>query len=668
MTTLTAENASIWRAGCDSVRPPEDLDPDQFAAKHRVLHAIYCVENPGPWPTTVFPYQPDAMNCVKEAITTGKRGIAFMKAGQIGGSDCMINGQLWLKLHYPGPQLFMTSTDKVAMEFGRERFELIIQDMAPLKARYIPSARGEILVKRFTDGKIVLCGGQSVFNLQSSPYRVVTIDELDSLLADLGGSGDPLKLAEVRTDSFQGETLIIAYAHPSMKGIGAGKLYYELSDQRRAHIKHSCGGEFWINWFDPAIIRCVPRLVGQTQEQASRDPDCYHMHCPRCNARISESERVAMLRSGVKQKSVLPPEEAAKKAWIGIHASQFYTPAKSMRSFAERYIAALGDENAMRVFVNKVCGDVYEPKVKSVDLSSLRQLAVVKRRTADPEFYSRGQVPPGVLFLTGGQDSRSTQLHFAIWGWGVRETIDKRRELCGWLIDWGEIERQYSLVFNESEFHVFDDLIYRRRFRSTIGDQGFSVRACAHDIGYQPTQIPLTRYCRSWPGRAFPARGAAETATSASRADYVRMGAAKKFKVGDVEEMDDGAMLFNSYLLKTNWYGFVDQRIEIADKLDGQIIGTRKVPILTLPEDVSENWLEQSKNEFLGKGKKSNEMVWGHSGPNHLADCNTYAYGSALYLDPFAKNLTAEEYGQRKIAPRTPPRGGGGSGHDAAMG
>jgi len=390
---------------------------------------------------------------------------------------------------------------------------------------------------------------------------------------------------------------------------------------------------------------------GQSQESAERDPDCYHLHCPGCHAEISEAHRVQMLRRGIVQKSTLPPEEAAKKEWIGVHTSQLYTPSKTVRAIAKEWIATdCGrDENTARVFFNKVLGECFEHKVKEVSLDALRSLRVIQRRQNDPEFYLRGQVPPWVLFLTAGQDSRSTELHHAIWGWGVRECIDGTRALCGALIEWGEIKRRYSLTFNVTEYHVYDDLIYNQRFAcSMIADRAYRVRGCGHDIGWQPTQIPVIRYCRRFKGRAMPCKGASEEVSSASDAPYIRMGAAKRFKAGEAEVFDDPALIMNTFILKTDWFGWVDQRIEIADKTpEGHIIGTRKVPLLSLPADVDDLWLEQSKNEKLGKNDKG-EMVWQKSGPNHLSDCNTYAYAVALQYDPHAKNKTAEEYGQMR--------------------
>ncbi len=633
---MTAEaeilrQADVARACADESRPLPQLSPSEFADRYRILHEVYCTERPGRWNSTVFPYQRPLQDMVQEAIETGRRGVVYMKSAQGGGTDLAINGLCWLKVYYPGPQLFMTATDKVASEFGRERFENIIKDMPPLAAKYRPNARGDILAKRFSDGRWQLAGGQSIHKLHSTPYRHVGIDELDSLVDNLGGEGDPLKLAEARTDSFVGETLFVCYAHPSTKDRGAAKIFYEQSDQRRGFVAHaSCGQEFWLKWDD---VKCTGE---------KNDPDSYVYACPHCGEVIPDSERVAMV-CAVDYRSVLPPEQAAQKTWIGAHFSQLYYPNKTLRGLAQRWIECGEDINAIRVFYNKVLGEPYEPRVKGLTEEHLRRLIVVKRRANDPEFYLRGHVPPGVRFLTAGQDSRTTQLHHAIWGWGLRRGVDGHPLLCGWLIDWGEIERAYSLTFNESEFHVYDDLIYNRRFPSTISGRSFTVVAAGHDIGYAPTQVPIIRYCRNFPGRAFPTKGASLTATSATTAPVFKDGVALKLKAGEEETIDHSSksVTFNTYLLKNDIFGWLGgTEMEIPDPA----LGKRTVKRLTLPEDVDQLWIDQSKNEALAKGKRTDELVYLKIGPNHLADCNMQAYGLALRIDPFQDNKTADEY------------------------
>lgn len=638
--------SGVWQRFADAMRPLPDLSPDEFASKHRVLHASYCSERPGRWDASVFPHQGPLQNTVQEAFETGKKGVVWMKAGQGGGTDCAINAQLWAKVYYPGPQLFMASTDKMAKDFGRERHGPVIKDMPPLRAKYIPNARGDTTRKRFVDGKIELTGGQSVYNLQSTPYRVVVIDELDSLVENLQGDGDPVKLAEVRTDSFSGPTLIIAYAHPTTRGRGAAKLYYEQSDQRRGFVKHDCGGEFWLQW---EHVICIG---------AETDPDAYVYKCPCCGAVVTDAERVAMCRKVV-YRSTLPPEVAAKKAWIGCHFSQLYYPHKTIRSLAQRRIECGTDENAIRVFWNKVLGEPYEPKLQTFDLDQLRSLIVKQRRRGDLEYYSRGQVPPGVRFLTAGQDSRTKELHYSIWGWGLRRGIDKTTAICGWLIDWGTIDRPYSLTFAESEYHVFDDLIYRAKFTSTDGKRRYSVLQCGHDIGYKPTQLPIIRYCRSHPKRAIPVKGAALTPTSFSDAPYAQWGRAIKHIAGETTAEDVAAkqLRLNTYLLKTDFYGYVGRGrwFEIPDILRGEAVGTRKVAQVTFPEDVDEEFLKQVQSEELSPGDRKDELVWTHKGPNHYADTVTYAFGLAQNLEFFSKGKTDDEARADANRPLPPP-------------
>lgn len=582
------------------------------------------------------------MNAVEEAVRTGRRGVVFMKGGQIGGTDAMINAQMWLKEYFPGPQLFMTSTDKVAAEFGRERFKLIIEDMEPLRRKYMGTGRGDILIKRFIDGKIQICGGQSVFNLQSTPFRVVIIDELDSLVENLGGQGDPIKLAEVRTDSFGGPTLMIAYAHPSTRERGAARLFYEMSDQRRGYVTHECGESFFLQWHH---VRATLAHVKMTQEQADVDPDCYAYYCPGCGAEILDAERVKMTRETLVYRSSLDPEEAKRRQWIGVHASQLYTPAKTIRSFAVRWIECQDDENAKRVFYNKVLGEPYESSLKKSSIDDWRRLIVIPRREGDTESYRKGQIPRGVRFLTAGQDSNSSEFHYAVWGFGLAKTVENKTILRRWLIDWDTIKRrEKSEVITEDELHVFDQLIYDRFYPSTYSDRiSFDVRECGHDTGWNP--IAIYQYTRNYEWRAIPVKGASET--SLSKAPPWRESHKPKYKLNGLEvELSQPLILLNTYTLKFDWYNTISRIAEVNDYDNGlkqPPTGKHVVTLTSLPQDVDDEFLSQSSSEFLITGRRRGEKEWSHSKPNHYSDCSVYAYALALKINPFQGGLSFDE-------------------------
>lgn len=623
-----ADQREIWQRGfIDAILPPEELSPSQFAAKHRILHKVYCSERPGPWPADAFPYQAHVMDAVERAIHEGKNGIVFMKGGQIGGTDAMINAMLWCKVYFPGPQLFMTSTEKVAVKFGRDRFHNIIKDMKPLRDKVIPG-RTVALLKRFTDGEIQLSGGQSVFNLQSNPFRVVGIDELDSLVEDLGESGDPVKLAEVRTDSFTGPTLIIAYAHPSTKDRGAAKLFYEQSDQQRGFVRHECNHEFYWQW-DHIKPGSDPY-----------DPDGYVYACPGCGSVLTDAERVYMTRETLHYKSVFPPEIAKKKIWAGVHASQGYSPSKTIRSFAVRWIASdCGkDDASAKVFVNKVWGEPYEKTLKESTVEEWRRQIVVPQHDKDSEAYRKGQVPPGVRFLTAGQDSREKEFHYCVWGWGLARTVKGATVLRRWLIDWDVCPRaEKNEVVMPDELNIFNSLIYERFYPTTYSADQFNVKECAHDTGWNPTAI--YEYCQQHEHRAIPIKGGADS--SLSTAKVWRASHAPKYELnGEIRELSQPLIVFNTYALKLDWHGTFDRRVEIVTAA-----GPRTVPLLSLPMDAAddEEWLKQASTEAMIPGKRKGEKIFTHKHANHFGDCNIYSYGLALKINPFQENETAEE-------------------------
>src|SRR5581483_4717960 len=186
-----------------------------------------------------------------------------------------------------------------------------------------------------------------------------------------------------------------------------------------------------------------------------------------------------------RQRSTLGVEEAARKPWIGVHFSQLYMPNKPLSFLAEKWIEGLDNEPTRRVFVNKRMGDVYDPSVKETSIDHWRSLICVRRKENDSEYYELGQVPRGVRFLTAGQDSRSTELHWAVWGWGLVRDEVGWPTLCGWLIDAGVEKRNYDLTLRAAELRVFDQKIYDRAFPSTDGTMQFYVAQCYHDSGWQ---------------------------------------------------------------------------------------------------------------------------------------------------------------------------------------
>jgi phage terminase large subunit GpA-like protein len=242
------------------------------------------------------------MDAVQEALAT-RRDLLVMKQAQGGVTDALgINVVAWLLVHHPGPILYLTNVDKTAEELVHDRWDSVIAQWEPLRkknlAEQAPGRKGakdRLLVKRFTDAKLVLGGSRALSQFLSNPYAVVVFDELDSCQDEMGDGSDPIELVRRRMAAFAEarDVVMIAFAHPSERDRGAAKIYYEHSDQRRGHVVcPHCG-----SWVAPLWKHVRPfAREGQTQLQAERDPSCYALVAACCGVTLSNADRLKMIQ------------------------------------------------------------------------------------------------------------------------------------------------------------------------------------------------------------------------------------------------------------------------------------------------------------------------------------------------------------------------------------
>lgn len=602
-------NTDVLRAPLHVVRPLGDLTPSEFAARYRYLKEGTTFA-PGLWSNSTFPHLVPVMDAVKEAIESGKN-LAFMKSGQSGGSEGMQNGLHWLQCYYPGPMLYLISKDEIAREFGRDRFSYALETIEPLKVKHLAGkANGEtIQIKRLVDGKLVIAGGQSILNLISSPYRIVMIDEYDSMLDDIKNAGDPLKNAQVRTDAFAegGSTLVVAFAHPTTKDRGTGKLYYQHSDQRRCHIP--C----------PSCHRMFPLVWDHVRAKDERDPHTYKLHTPCCDHQMSDGERFSAIRYS-QQLSTLAPEEAAKKRWIGVHVSQLCF--KPLLFLAQEWVSSADEPSVRRVVVNKRMGDVYDDAEFEVGMEAWARL-----KSETPV----GTVPDWVEFLTSGQDSGVRELHWAVWGWG---RVDG--QLRGRLIEAGAEPGPAAYddrrVLDVRDLEAFDEVLYGRPF----GIRKVQVAVGLHDSGWMPGAV--YEYCRRKPGRSFPSKGLA--VDDRSRAPAFAWHQVLGAKAGQVEIRDPNFKRadLNTYALKVDFFALAE-----AKRLE-------------LPSDVLKEFCHHLSSEKLVnvEGRRK----WIARGPNHWLDCSILAFAAALNVDQVLSRRSKAVEDDSSPAWRTGARGG----------
>lgn len=645
-------SAEVLKAVADAIRPLERLSPSAFAEKHRLL-------KPGAGPFSgrwsnkePYPYLAPVMDAVEEALVEGKRGVVNMKSTQGGGTDALgVNAMLWLLTHYPGPMLYLTSKEDVAKEFVRDRWDFAAANCEPLAKKRLAGKKNAelVLVKRFVDGKLVLTTSASILNFISNPYRVAAFDEIDNCADTMPDGSDPVLLLEKRMNAFAeaGATLMLAWAHPTVRERGAARLYFDRSDQRRGHV--AC--PHCSRWIAPRWenVKTIAR-EGQSPAEAARDPSCYVFACPSCGAEWSEGDRLRAIRE-VRQISTLPPEVARARDWIGVHFWAFFQPANTVRRLAQEFVEAQDDPAKRRVFANKTLGEPFEETVQNTTVEAWSKLAAP---AGEPGSYALGTVPAEVQFLTAGQDSRADELHWCVWGWGLVRTAEKRTILCGWLVDAGVEEgprrrNPSAVTLAPSDLFVLDQVLYDRYWPRITGEEALPVAQGLHDSGWQPSAV--YEFCRERLARgAVPSKGAG--VDDLSKAPLVNWSGGLRYVVGGVDV--DAPQLrradVNTFLAKCELAGFL-----VNGFRDAAGESRRR---LALPHDVPSELLEHLSSERLARDRRGRRS-WVRRGPNHWLDATVLAYVSALNLrtalrieTPRAEQLLAKSAARAQEANR----------------
>lgn len=653
MTALpcSAQAADLYRAYAAAVRPFEYCLPSEWAERYRVMTPSLSPEAPGKWSNRYFPVLGPLMDAIAAAVDAGKIGVVIMKSAQGGGSAAVENVVGWFLDNYPGPGLYIHATQDMARQWGRDHFGSMIDGIPHWRAQEIPGRRA-MLKLRCVKFSLTLAGGQSKFNYQSNPYRIVVIDEVDSVKDAFRDEGDPVKIAVQRTTSFRGKTIIIAFAHPTTSERGAGELYYRDSDQQRAFVVcPHCKIERQLCWTEGtdrqageqvARVKSVPH-ERQTREDALADPTTYGLWCP-CGCEITDSQRWQTLAAGVVYRNTLAPEMAARMPWAGLHFSQLYYPNKTILKLAHEWVACLNNEDAKKVFIQKSLGECYEATVSKTSALDWRRLVSVPRFAGDPDCYERGEIPNEVQYLTAGVDSRGSEFHWIIWGWGLRRTASKATALCGWLIDWGNPKRSNipkddddRFIFTEGDYWIFDMILFERQFQRRDG-QYMRIDLVCTDEGWAATQLAVHHYCRKHEMRARACKGM--PATDKTRMPIFQPGKPYVYTYQGQTFKDESWLKFNTYALKEMLFkAYVKGEFDVLGK-------TEKARKLTLPifrREPDEDELVAHLSSESVKRQKNGSLAYVKHTENHWLDCTVYALGAMESLNAFAPMLPFDE-------------------------
>lgn len=503
------------------LRPQAKTTPDEWGARNRVYPASAGI--PGPRDPTLTPYAVPFGRAVAERRY---RKVVQVMAAQSGKTDTLFDIVGQRLDQRPVPILYTGPTK----QFLEDQFEprlMQLLDQAPvLKHKVARGKRMKKLRKLVAGVPLRLAHGGSSAALKSDPFGLCITDEVDELLANVKGQGDPIALIDRRGETYAD------FVHAIVSTPSAGMIETEIDPVtglefwKRAEAE-DIGSAIWKLWqagtrhhwawpcphcedyfiprFSCLVIPRIDITEPGAKEKRERDPtptealSSAHVACPRCGGVITESDKAALNARGVyvapgqsiDAAGVVhgdPPDSMTLSLWV----SGLCSPFSTFGDRAAAYIEAMesGDVEKVQGVKNGAFGELWAPTAG--DIPAWEAIASRKGN------YAAGTVTPEMIYLTMGIDVQKVSIPFVIRAWGGRAT--------SWLVEHGEIWGRTT------DTDVWDQLA--EKITAPIG--GMKIKLVFIDSGFRPgkrTELPLNRvyeFCRRFRHFVFPTKGSSK--------------------------------------------------------------------------------------------------------------------------------------------------------------
>lgn len=471
------DGGDLWRAAfLDGLRPDPVMSVSQWADAYRVLPSNTTNEH-GLYSTARTPYWREPMDSL--SVTSPVERVVICAASQTGKTDLLLNFVGYVMDFAPGPTLYVAADEDMAKLISQSRIDPMI-DACPrlrgrISSRRARDATNQTLYKEFPGGSLRLVGTNAPGGLKSSPERYVVGDEADEWTGDVGGQGDPLELAVVRTQTFRSNRKIVIVSSPTIEGRSRIWSAYEETDQRVYLVPcPECGLLQEVTW-QRHIKWEVHARSGEP------DPDTAHMRCEGCAARIPDWRKTSMLEQGSWLARMPDRDPMVRGYWVPGTLSPFVSWSQAVDDFRRARKKATN----LKVFVNTYLAETWK---QLGDAPPWRPLYDRRER------YKPGTVPAGGLLLTCAADVQGDRIEFEVVAWG--------RGLESWSIDY------VVLPGKPTEPQVWVDL-QRELSRVFTHESGGSmtIRALGIDTGGAATSHVYSWVRRQSPSRVFALKG-----------------------------------------------------------------------------------------------------------------------------------------------------------------
>lgn len=609
---VSSKGHAIFARAARLARPSQKTTPDKWGARNRTYPPSAGI--PGPRDPELTPYTIPFARAV--AARTHRRVVLAMFS-QGGKSDTLLDIIGQRQDQEPAPILYTGPNKQFLVDQFEPRIMALLDEAPLLKDKVARGKRMKKTLKIIAGVPLRLAHAGSSAALKSDPFALCLTDEVDELLANVKGQGDPITLIDRRGETYADFVHAIV-STPSEGMVEVEKDPVSGLEFWKESEAEDVGSAVWKLWqsgtrhhwawpcphcaeyFIPRFS-CLRWPKGATATQARL---AAYVVCPVCGSEIGDEHRAAMNQRGVYvapgqrvgSDGVVhgePPASETVSFWV----SGLCSPFKSFGDRAAAYVEAerLGEPEKLQAVKNGAFGELWSPTVGDIP----DWQAVANKR----EHYPAGVVPGGAVYLTFGCDVQKNRLVYVIRAWGARAT--------SWLIEHGELWGDTALP------HVWEDLA--GKLLQPI--DGYLIKLAFVDSGFRPGKpivVPVNRvyeFCRRFRRFVFPTKGSSTAMIkplSVSKIEVSKQGSTAKYGL-DLVRLDPD-----------HWKGFVHERLTWPSD---------QIGAWHIHADASEDYCKQLVSEARVR-TPNNKVAWvERSRTNHYLDAEALAAAAGHMLN-----------------------------------
>lgn len=561
------------------------MTPSRWAESKRIMPQGL-TDLPGPFRWSTTPYLREIIDQFRPG--NGVHKVAIMKGAQLGFSVGVLENLIgWIIDCEPGPTLFVTADRELAESVVETRVDRMIESagiahkiFAQVEKSHGRKTGDTKSKKEFPGGFLLPVGPNVGGKLRSYSIKTILFDELDGFPLEVGDEGDPVKLAERRTDAFSRRRKILYISTPTTEETSRIRTLYESGDQRRYYVPcPHCQAMQILEW---------KHIHYQTDDHGRLIWPSVHYECQACHGEIKNHHKQTMLMDGEWR----PTAEPREPGLVSYHLSSLYSPIgfRPWESIVQEWVEVKDNPSALRVFINTALGETWQERGDAPDWAR-----IMLRR----EEHQSGTLPPEArpLVLTLGADVQADRIEC---------------ELIAWCQNFESYSLQYYVF--EGDTAELDGPAWQALANVLQAEhEGLHISMALIDAGFRTGTV--YKFCEQYAGGVMPCMG--ESTGSLGRQHFVL----RKVPGHACERVDVQTGLF-----KTEIYGYLGRGPTAQGYPPGYC---------HFPADYTEAYFKQLTAEERVRVKtKSGAPKWEWKqirNRNEALDCRVYAM-AALYV------------------------------------